>query len=291
MNKRRQLQLLSKTNRVLSFVYGKIASAIGLLGSGVSYLERLQRCRFEFEPRDDDIFIVTYPRSGTTWLQMILYQLTSDGAMDFAHINQKAPWYERSLRRKLDIDSLPSPRVFKTHLQYKLIPRGNCRYIYAIRDGRDVAVSYYHLYVDYNGFEGDFDTFLKRFYRGRVTFGTSFNHVRTWQANPANLNVLYLRYEEMQRDLPGTVCRIAEFCDIDLDNRKLERVLERSQFAFMHEHAPKFDFAYQFIAEQTMRDAKFLRKGESNGWTGYFSTEQLARFEQLERRKLAKTTR
>jgi len=36
-----------------------------------------------FVPRNDDIFIVTYPRSGTTWLQQILYQLTTDGNMDF----------------------------------------------------------------------------------------------------------------------------------------------------------------------------------------------------------------
>src|SRR5215469_18574146 len=50
----------------------------------------------EFVPRPDDIFIATYPRSGTTWMQMLLYQLTSDGKMDMAHIAQHCPWFERS---------------------------------------------------------------------------------------------------------------------------------------------------------------------------------------------------
>jgi hypothetical protein len=45
----------------------------------------------DFVPRPDDIFIVTYPRSGTTWMQMILYQLTTDGDMTFAHIEQVCP--------------------------------------------------------------------------------------------------------------------------------------------------------------------------------------------------------
>ena len=46
----------------------------------------------------DDIFVVTYPRSGTTWTQMILYQLTTDGRMDFAHITQVCPWFELPAR-------------------------------------------------------------------------------------------------------------------------------------------------------------------------------------------------
>jgi hypothetical protein len=56
------------------------------LTKAASNLQFVRLASLEFVPRLDDIFIVTYPRSGTTWMQMILYQLTTDGALDFPHI-------------------------------------------------------------------------------------------------------------------------------------------------------------------------------------------------------------
>lgn len=46
-------------------------------------------------------------------------------------------------------ESFPSPRVFKTHLPYDLVPKPcdqatKPRYIYVMRNPKDVAVSYYH---------------------------------------------------------------------------------------------------------------------------------------------------
>src|SRR4051794_23154787 len=43
--------------------------------SFVTYQLNLERW---YEPREDDIFIVSYPKSGTTLMQMLLYQLTTD---------------------------------------------------------------------------------------------------------------------------------------------------------------------------------------------------------------------
>ncbi len=93
---------------------------------------------FVFEPRDDDIYVVSYPRSGTTVLQMLLYQLISNGSMAFDHICQVSPFVERSLLRGRDLGQLPSPRILKTHLSYETIPDWPGKYIYVVRDGKDV---------------------------------------------------------------------------------------------------------------------------------------------------------
>jgi hypothetical protein len=83
-------------------------------------------------PRPDDIIVVTYPRSGTTLVQMILYQLFTDGEMDFAHIWEWSPECEpHAVTGSSRIEHLSSPRVFKSHSEYKMIPKGPCKYIYS----------------------------------------------------------------------------------------------------------------------------------------------------------------
>ncbi|HYR11442.1 MAG TPA: sulfotransferase domain-containing protein, partial [Longimicrobium sp.] len=100
----------------------------------------------EYDGSPDDIFIVTYPKSGTTWLQMIVYQLTTDGAMDFAHIDEVSPHLEETMipRRRKISDLRATPCVVKSHLPYHQVPKGPGRYIYCVRNGLDVAVSYHY---------------------------------------------------------------------------------------------------------------------------------------------------
>jgi hypothetical protein len=41
-----------------------------------------------------NIFIASYPKSGTTWMQAIVYALLSNGNDDFEHISNFSPFYE-----------------------------------------------------------------------------------------------------------------------------------------------------------------------------------------------------
>src|SRR5689334_14871783 len=96
-----------------------------------------------FVPRRDDVYVVSYPRSGTSLLQMVLYQMLTDGEMSFGHISDLMPFLERSLRSGDDLERLPSPRILKTHLQFKQLSHSPGCFLYVFRDGRDVLVSYF----------------------------------------------------------------------------------------------------------------------------------------------------
>src|SRR5437588_5980082 len=86
----------------------------------------------------DDVFIVSYPKSGNTWARFLIGNLFHDDEpVTFANVEERVPSIyvhpDRALRRL--------PRILKSHECFD--PRYR-RVIYIVRDPRDVAVSYYH---------------------------------------------------------------------------------------------------------------------------------------------------
>ena len=260
-----------------------------LLNAGAEKAYWIQLRYFGYVPRPDDMFIVTYPRSGTTWMQMILYQLTTDGGMDFPHIAEYCPWFEKSLRSGRGFEMRPSPRIFKTHLPYSQIPKGPCKYIYVARDGKDVAVSNYHLHRMYFEYRGTFAEFFERFMEGDIGYGSWFNHVAGWWQHRHDPNVLLLTYEELTRDLEACLRRIIAFCGFEVSPERFPQILERCSFAFMKAHEGQFDPAMELLWERGVQLNSFLRAGRIGDGTVYLDDEQNARFERAYQRYLAGT--
>jgi hypothetical protein len=242
----------------------------------------------EFTPRPNDVFIVTYPRSGTTWLQMILYQLSTDGEVSFPHIAEFCPWFEKSVRSARGFELRPSPRLFKSHLSYSKTPKGPGKYIYVAREGKDVALSYYHLECRYDGYEGTFDEFFELFLKGKTNFGCWFEHVKGWWEHRHDPNVLFLTYEQLKSDFDRSLRQIAEFCGWELSPEKLDRVRQRSSFAFMKQHEQKFDPALETLWEQGVKLKSFLRNGRVGDGATTLTEEQSAQFEKTYADRLGK---
>jgi hypothetical protein len=229
------------------------------------------RYRLVYEGSPDDLFIVTYPKSGTTWIQMIVYQLTTDGEIGFGHIDEVSPHLEETLvPMGRGISDLPGrPRVVKSHLSYRDIPKGPGRYIYGTRNGLDVAVSYYHQSLKWPPRnQRPLDQFFRRFMAGKVPYGSWFEHVAGWLRNEQGLHVLVVNYEELSADLEAGVRRIADFCGITIDPAALPRILERSSFAFMREHEARFAIERRMLPKPQPAAAGtgFIRQGRVGGW-------------------------
>ncbi len=64
-----------------------------------------------------------------------------------------------------------------------------------------------------------------------------------WQSARGRQDVLFVSYEEMSKDLLGTVRRVAQFCGFELTAEELERIAGRCTFEFMKQHEEKFDHA------------------------------------------------
>jgi uncharacterized protein (DUF362 family) len=252
-----------------------------LLGAVGGKLQWIRLRYLEFVPRPDDIFIVTYSRSGTTWMQMILYQLTTDGNMDFPHIYEYCPWFEASLRSAGGFEGRPSPRLFKSHLPYRRIPKGPCKYIYVARNGKDVAVSYFHYHRTHKGYQGTFTEFFDQFLAGKIPPGSWFQHVRGWWRHRRDPNVLFLRYEDLLGDLEGSVRKIVAFCGFEIPPERMPTILARCGFPFMKQHESQFDPVTGELWEQGLQPNSFIRTGRTGDWKRELDPEQAARFDRV----------
>ncbi len=258
-----------------------------MIGAGAGDALRVARFlhgRSQFRARAGDIFISSYPRSGTTWLQHIAHALRSGGDLDFAHISEVVPWFERSLslgrRSAGDFAALPGPRIFKSHLPRAWLPRG-ARYLYVQRDGRDVLVSYYHFYRSHLGLDESFERFFERFMRGELQYGSWFKHVAGWNRCAGDHSVLIVRYERLLEDLEREIDRIASFLELAPDARTRERLRAICDFAFMKLHEAKFDHstAEPAGAADAVAPGRFIRRGTRGAFAELFSAEHHRRFE------------
>jgi hypothetical protein len=267
--------------RALGTALGLGVAAIDRLDAGLGDLRRtaaFARGMALWQPRPDDVFVATYPRSGTTWMQLLLHRLVRP-EVEFRHINDACPWVERSLAvgsiTPEALAQLPSPRIFKTHLLRQWLPREG-RFVVLVRDPADVAVSYHALYRAYLGFHGSLDEFLERFAAGRVQYGSWWAHVRSWERH-AGPNVTFVRYEALRADPARELRRVAERTGLPSDAERIAAAVEGASLSRMKAMEERFDHATSLLLERGVRPRSFIGRGQ--GSTDALTAEQRARIE------------
>jgi Sulfotransferase domain len=212
--------------------------------SGSLGTEEGKRRALSFRPRPTDVFVSTYPKSGTTWLQQIVHGLRTRGSMDFDEITAVVPWLEMAADLGMDAQApqIAEPRAFKSHLAWGDIPKG-ARYICVVRDPKDVVVSSYHFHEGWRFEPGaiSIDDFAREFFICRERKRSYWYHVASWWEQRNRSDVLILSYEDMKADLPTAVRHVARLIDRALDQELLETVVKQSSIEFMLAHGRKFD--------------------------------------------------
>ncbi|KAF0029536.1 hypothetical protein F2P81_018641 [Scophthalmus maximus] len=164
-----------------------------------------------FSLRSSDIWIVTYPKSGTSLLQEVVY-LVSQGAdpdeIGLMNIDEQLPVLEYPQPGLDIIQELTSPRLIKSHLPYRFLPtamhNGEAKVIYMARNPKDLAVSYYqfHRSLRTMSYRGSFQEFCRRFMNDKLGYGSWFDHVQEFWEHRMDSNVLFLKYEDMYKPYP-----------------------------------------------------------------------------------------
>ncbi|XP_072926316.1 sulfotransferase family 5A, member 1 isoform X2 [Hemitrygon akajei] len=168
----------------------------------------------EFQFQDTDTVIITYPKSGTTWMQEILTLIYSDGDMTPAKTIPnwlRTPWIEQYYCENVLMNK-SDHRILTTHLPYhflaKSLKQSNAKVIYVARNPKDIVVSYYHFHKIANFLPepGTFGEFLEKFLIGEGSEKICHKTVQLFgassftQCSRCNCTALHFRKHERQQD-------------------------------------------------------------------------------------------
>lgn len=219
----------------------------------------------------DDIFVVSYPRSGNTWVRFLLAHLRYPGRMiSFKELDALLPDIHKKDSPN-PAGQCDRPRILKSHYgHFSCYPR----MIYVYRDGRDVLLSFYHYVTQRTGFSGSLAEFLDSSHVRM--FGTWLweDHVRGAlshaAANPDN--TLLLQYEKLLTEPETEARRLAEFCGFACGDTEIREAVERASLDSLktlektHGH------------NESQKEMTFVRSGLAGKWRDVFSHEMANRY-------------
>lgn len=228
------------------------------------------RKRFQRPPQtprltERDVFLVSYPRSGNTWVRFLIANVLKPAGVeiDFHNVQDYVP----ELGRNNDIISrMESPRVVKSHSLYE---SSYPRVIYLVRDGRDVYVSYYH----YRKNQLDESETLGDFIRREDHYPSSWSdHVRSWLGSSGDRpNLLLVRYEDLLERPLEELKRMVDFIGLDVTGEQLAQAIQDSSFSEMRRIDQTKGRKYNLTGTKD-----FVRKGKAGSWQDEFSAEDIA---------------
>ena len=233
----------------------------------------------------DDVFLVSYPRSGNTWTRFLISNLVyQDDPTTFANIERRVPeiYFNADHRMR----ALPRPRMLKSHECFQ--PHYK-RIIYIVRDPRDVAVSFYHHNLKAGNIPDGYpmDDFVPRFIAAEFDsrWGSWAEHVISWltlrQGQPG---FVQLRYEDMKEDPCRELLRVTQFLDqcsfrkIDSSPERLQRAVDLSTPERMRT-LEKEQGSQWVLTKKTRLDKPFVRTAKSGGWKSVLSEKAVSLIE------------
>ena len=251
--------------------------------------------------RDDDIIISTYAKSGTTWVQQIVSQLIFNGQAGLP-VADMSPWLDLRVPPKhiklAEIEKQSQRRFLKTHRPVDaLVFSPKARYIYIGRDGRDVVWSMYNHHANANQawYEALNDTpgrigppierppeSIRQYFhdwmdRDGHPFWPFWENIRSWWEIHALPNVLLLHFDNLKQDMPGEIRRVADFLEIEIDERKWPDILKHCSFDYMKANATAsvpLGGAFWDGGAQT-----FINKGVNGRWREVLNAAENAAYE------------
>ena len=257
--------------------------------------------------RDDDVFITTAYKAGTTWTQRIMAALILGPGRLYASLNDLSPWIDARFMGPLEpilakLEALEHRRFVKSHLAadgLRFFPEA--KYIVVGRDTRDVFMSLYNHYAGYTDFayalfnDGDRpgpelprcpdsprDLWPRWIAEGWFEwepdgwpFWSHSHHLATWWDVRDLPNVLFVHYADLKADTEAEMRRIAAFCDIAVAEDTWPELVASVGFDAMRDEARESSMNVVFEGGAD----RFYFKATNGRWRDVLTDDDLAPYE------------
>uniref|UniRef100_A0A8C9PEI8 Sulfotransferase n=1 Tax=Spermophilus dauricus TaxID=99837 RepID=A0A8C9PEI8_SPEDA len=229
----------------------------GILFSTASSRELLDSLD-SFDAREDDVFLVSYPKSGTHWVAEVIENIPN------AKITITSPIELGDISKFDELKTYSKRRVIPTHLSYDMLPvdikQKQCKVIYIIRNPKDTAVSLFHYYRDNPNlpYIETWAAFLELFLRGDGKYNNVFN-----------IHNIHLK-------------KITTFLGMHVNDSEINNIAWKTSFSEMKNNTVKesHDPNHTICALTSERNLVF-RKGVVGDWINYFTSKQKRVFDEL----------
>ena len=232
--------------------------------------------------KPQDVFQASYPRSGSTWLRFMLFEILCGEEPGFRKIEERLPEIQWQ-RGKAGILA-NGGRFVKTHEQYRNEYK---RAVFLVRDMRDVLLSCYARGLQDGIVElvskGDFDSYLMSFLQGSaLQMGSWHEHTHTWLESPIakNGDMLLVKYEDLRKNPEPMLAQILDFVGVKPNLQVIRKAVEGNSLQQMRakEDRAKKEGEFSILLgphKSTGEDGRFVRKGSVGGWRNKLTDAQL----------------
>lgn len=242
-----------------------IRSVMNRIRSGTIPAERANSLFWD-DVRPTDTFLVSCPKSGTTWLTFLLIHLIYSDVDEDIHLRNTVefiPDINRVFKTKKHIPRsefakwkrLKDPRLFRVHSAYD----GRMQnVIYLMRDPRDMMVSQWH-YLR-GTVEGYCDS-LRDFVASDGIAVSWEKSVSEWLIDKHQTRITTIRYEDLHSDPRVELRKLMVFLGLPPNDRLISEAIEKSDFERMKVVENQFGSVEKF-----RNGENFVRRGKVGSW-------------------------
>jgi hypothetical protein len=223
--------------------------------------------------QDSDVFLVSYPRSGNTWVRFLIYQLILAEKPDLPppeHIDRILPDLhmheaEDDSQKRFGLKR----RILKSHNVQDL---GGRKIIYIFREPADALVSYYHFHLCELPEGATLPESIEEFCRRMLPEWMEHVSLAVAEYERSPGDCQFVSYGQLHENTVETLRRMAEFCSLPSRDETLALSAERNSFEAMKKAAKP--------SRPDFRMEGFFRRGVRGSSRDELSEAFLAEIEQ-----------